>query len=1548
MVTQLLKRISVRWLPDQQYEDTETIALNVGGYFVDLRVNKGDSTVQWSRAGERIVLKEDPLTCRWTHIIDSLDLTEPDEAYFNKLPNGDDLEIGTTKCPFKDGAMTPYEEVWRDVTPSLESGDPSWIIQSSDGLTFVGKIGDVSVAIRKGSDGGFAVQKQQFSKSQPGWETSYTSEDFHELPRVSEILHEFTAGGWKWVIGQALRVGSVEYIPLMRLQPAALEDQSTKWPTCCHVNPNRKEFGSNFIPAVSTLLFQHNVLDREIPLGACRRRPQSDRRHAQQHQGETAPHHRSMRQVLQVETKEERQDVFAALRLGQIVLQSTVQSLLSFREEQRFAELERMGGRGSRGPVQLRAEEQTRSHAHRKDIIKIASISIGNRSTPSLLRGHHGLHYQAKLFYPSERPPLKIPVRGIYYEKRQATAGHGYAAHFSHFNALQIPRDVARRLFDNYTENILPRYPCFASLDLEELFNQTYHEDLENGERPDVPMFFITMILAVSSLTSKRHDFRKVAALSESLHLDAMRRVTFLSDATLRSLQGLLLLMQLALLLPDTGNLWYMTGEAMRMAIGLGLHQEPDQALTADPAHAELRRCLFWVTYQLGRTVAIASGCPIALGDEHITTRLPYDGGNPHASLGESPFNENRPSRESQFLIHTRVCILQSEMHSVQYFDRPIPEWLPDYDTWVQRTTESIDIVQQFYNNRVAPAWLIFAVHQCKILLHRPCSRNIAPSSSSLIEVVAASIQLIATSFNLATAGGVVHAWELANSAFHAGMVLLYALRNHNTEIKEALLGDDSHNALSVLVQLFDALSHRWPAIRDTGLYITELVETNLRNPVGNYGSEYDMNVLEELDFLVTQRRIHSIYHRNIPLPNQSSTSPQSVVLSQQGDLGLLEDDTWWRDFINEDFAMEVVETPMVTVEAISMPMNTERSPPGPTYARTVPCSKNWKTYLDGVLEALPSCSFCRDRRIKCNRQIPSCKECSRTSRACSYFDPVLLENVPFQLVLPLKYRDAWRIYTLAEKVRALAEQSSSSEFASETFQHAQQHSELPFPMQSILIPLQATDDRHSAQNSETFVPSSSMSFFGACSILGSLDSFLQLNPSWGIQRDLKTVRSQHDRVDLSTMVPCLGFPPFSAAAGLVSLFQKSANTFFPVIASLSMEETLSHAYENDTSALLGQQSELFYLALAIASQVGKREDPLLAMCANAYFYKALSQSSTSCEHYSRASNLFLLQRTLLIAVFLLLNPASGDIWRTLGFAIRLFFDLSHRPSMDEDKGHHLFCLLTRTLYCLESQVSVAFGRPTLLVIGDKLRDELITPSSGDLKEHISIYYYLISFKKMQFHSRVLQNTSGAPDLTCQSASAEVDCQEYRRGLDEWLVNWRTGLEEHPVNETDDGSNRDELLAWGELQYYHALFLLSRIWPTPGGHPTYVCSNISRYSTDLARHQHQSAYLSSDKEEEQTRFIYPMNWTVSHLIFQAGTSVLSEHKLDLGQQAQEAEAMQKCLVALSLVEADPDNLSTSLGLVLEQMYKMKLGSDSYCRRKSASFGSQRLLVTVLD
>lgn len=228
-------------------------------------------------------------------------------------------------------------------------------------------------------------------------------------------------------------------------------------------------------------------------------------------------------------------------------------------------------------------------------ILQAARLAIMSVYTPALLLGEQGIYYEARLFYASERPPLKIPVRGVYFEEPPRTAGWGSASRISNTPALTMPFEVAKVLFDNYLFSILPRYPCFAEADLVQLFNQFFTNRNDPTQiSSESTCFIVSIILAISSLTSRSQDFQRVVTLSESLHRDAMAHSSFLGETSIRSLQCLLLLIQMSLLLPYTGNLWYMSGEAMRLAIALGLHQEADRDCTLSSAERELRRRIFW------------------------------------------------------------------------------------------------------------------------------------------------------------------------------------------------------------------------------------------------------------------------------------------------------------------------------------------------------------------------------------------------------------------------------------------------------------------------------------------------------------------------------------------------------------------------------------------------------------------------------------------------------------------------------------------------------------------------------------------------------------------------------------------------------------------------------------------------------------------------------------------------------------------------------------------------------------------------------------------
>ncbi|KAH8173715.1 amidase domain-containing protein [Sarocladium implicatum] len=1074
--------------------------------------------------------------------------------------------------------------------------------------------------------------------------------------------------------------------------------------------------------------------------------------------------------------------------------------------EQRLAELRRSESALSHshtfGVTNGHSDSRTIKQQSHSKILELATLSVFNCLTPSLFESGDKIQHYAKLFYPSERPPLKIPVRGVYHDVHQRTAGRAYAAQSSHFEAHNIPMHVATRLFKNYKDEILPRFPCFDEEELTDLFGQFYNVGGREESAPHMPGFVVPMILAISSLTSISHDFQKVAALSESLCSDAMRHAGLLRESSIPSLQCTLLLAQLTLLLPYTSNSWYMTGEAMRMAVSLGLHQEPDPSICPDLRHAELRRKIFWTIYQLDRTVGISAGCPVALSDEHITTQLPYGGGDSHIMPEGFGLRNAQSSKEVQFLVHTRVRSIQSHIHGIQFFDQHLPKEAKSYEAWVHDTANLIErLVAQVTAEGAAKSWLAAAAQQCKVLLHRPCSRNIAVSESSLVACVTAVIQLITSYTSTVQAGGFVMAFELANSAFQAGMALLYALRNHSAVLEETSLLNTGHKAL-----------------------------------------------------------------HNLP----------KLLASE----GFLDDENWWRAFIRDDFEMDkdIMFTPALESNPTIAPPQpaTVAAPPVAATPVEAPSPKETKPFDNSGLSVI-------------SKSLPA---------GSAYAH---LENVSYLIRFWKEtFHYGARIGFLIDNIRE-AERDKQSTVTSTG---AGQSTWLD---QIVFLPLRPSTQAPVSVGSQTL-------FFGPWTSLGLLRRYIGRKGVWETPRIVRQA-IQFSPYGLDpTATHGITLPPISTAVSLCQLFARSANVFYRIMDQPTLDGILSYCYSNNQRDSHDGTHEILYLVFAIASVIGKRSDPGLAAQAESYFAKATSRMSTTCDHSSRDANIMLLQRTLLICIYLRLKPGSGDVWRHLGFAIRHFFDLAHRPSMEEDKYHDTLCTLTRTLYCLESQVSIAFGRPSLLSIGDDLRQDLTKGPTDDVEDRVSVFSYLISFQMMQIHSALLRYDADPNRTASDGNRAPGESFDYRRGLDEWLVRWKEFVMSLP-----DDESRINLLCWGQFNYYHGIFLVSLLWPTPGGTTPNLCESLAQAGLQLMQHQQLFGQPCSGTWEKKPPLVYPVTWTTGYAVHKVGLHALAADALTVEEERERTVSLGRCSSLLMVLEADPDNLLTGMSLVFEKM-----------------------------
>lgn len=122
------------------------------------------------------------------------------------------MEIGTTPCPHKGGAPTDYEEVWRDITSKSAPSEISWILQSEDGLIFIGKVGGIFLAIQKFPSGSFAARRENRDVSSAGWEVSFESGDVSRLPRAFQVVGVLEKDSQMWPENQEITINGGIYV----------------------------------------------------------------------------------------------------------------------------------------------------------------------------------------------------------------------------------------------------------------------------------------------------------------------------------------------------------------------------------------------------------------------------------------------------------------------------------------------------------------------------------------------------------------------------------------------------------------------------------------------------------------------------------------------------------------------------------------------------------------------------------------------------------------------------------------------------------------------------------------------------------------------------------------------------------------------------------------------------------------------------------------------------------------------------------------------------------------------------------------------------------------------------------------------------------------------------------------------------------------------------------------------------------------------------------------------------------------------------------------
>lgn len=346
---------------------------------------------------------------------------------------------------------------------------------------------------------------------------------------------------------------------------------------------------------------------------------------------------------------------------------------------------------------------------------------------------------------------------------------------------LTLPDHVIQALIHKYVGHVLPQSPIFLPEDINrhleavraELRQHNIGRSPERVE-PSFDFLILSLILAVASTlgcAKSQHESRCIA-FSEILFREGIGHLsTGMSFPNeLARIQATLLILQYAEINPKCGNIWILSGAAMRSCVELGLHREPRATIIQDSYTVDIRRRVFWSAYCMDRMVSPALQRPLSIPDSSINTLYPRS--IPSSSSQSSHEGTSTPNRPAtQRLIE--YCRLQSELTEVHFQSKPMAR---DWDAWVADMERAL---HRWYREGSKPDdGDEFAYAYGLVRLHRPSPRMMMPPQQSLVAAFDAACKSAKHQHESITGGVFRRTWLASHQTAETSMVAVFCLRH--------------------------------------------------------------------------------------------------------------------------------------------------------------------------------------------------------------------------------------------------------------------------------------------------------------------------------------------------------------------------------------------------------------------------------------------------------------------------------------------------------------------------------------------------------------------------------------------------------------------------------------------------------------------------------------------------------------------------------------------------------------------------------------------------
>ncbi|CAG8906489.1 unnamed protein product [Penicillium egyptiacum] len=183
-------------------------------------------------------------------------------------------------------------------------------------------------------------------------------------------------------------------------------------------------------------------------------------------------------------------------------------------------------------------------------------------------------------------------------------------------------RHEATPLLQHYFDNVFVQLPFFVETSFWTSVDAVY----QSGGRFAKPFdhWMLRMVLAIASASVSYHYNDKSHQRAWALVSDALTYAEeVLRPGSVSGIQAILLLAQYSLVDPLRFRSWYLVGMAVKVAIDLGLHQDPPAEVSTNSDRLDIRRRVFHCIYCLDRGLSPAMERTYSFSDGSVNVALP-------------------------------------------------------------------------------------------------------------------------------------------------------------------------------------------------------------------------------------------------------------------------------------------------------------------------------------------------------------------------------------------------------------------------------------------------------------------------------------------------------------------------------------------------------------------------------------------------------------------------------------------------------------------------------------------------------------------------------------------------------------------------------------------------------------------------------------------------------------------------------------------------------------------------------------------------------------